>query len=266
VPCGWSSLVGPLAPDGQVNLADALVAPDMLQPHATNGPVLPMHFRKDNVTLKLITTIATLSTPQDITLQELRIESFFPMDRETRQYCAVGHDRSRRPLCPRGCTPAAQCSKFTLQRPRLLEPSGDVAQDCRDTHHPAVVAAKWYDSEFDGDARAALAQCRHREDLTSTVSTFPSAHGGIEPLPVALSQALRNDQIQRLADCLGLSEAEYARRSRIPEPDQALVVGVDNGVSRTCNQFSTEVGKIKAHGLAYRMRVIEQPDTAGIAG
>jgi hypothetical protein len=76
-------LVGPLAPDARVNVADALVAPDVLQPHATNGPVLPMHFRKDNVTLKLITTIATLSTPQDITLQEPRIESSFPMDRET---------------------------------------------------------------------------------------------------------------------------------------------------------------------------------------
>ena len=31
----------------------------------------------------LFTTIATLGTPQDITLQELRIESFFPMDEET---------------------------------------------------------------------------------------------------------------------------------------------------------------------------------------
>jgi hypothetical protein len=50
---------------------------------STNGPVLPMHFRKGDVTLKLFTTIATLGTPQDITLQELRVESFFPMDRET---------------------------------------------------------------------------------------------------------------------------------------------------------------------------------------
>jgi len=33
----------------------------------------------------LFTTIATLGTPQDITLQELRIESFFPMDEETRE-------------------------------------------------------------------------------------------------------------------------------------------------------------------------------------
>ena len=47
-------------------------------------PVLPMHFRKDSANIRLFTTIATLGTPQDITLQELRIESFFPMDDETR--------------------------------------------------------------------------------------------------------------------------------------------------------------------------------------
>jgi hypothetical protein len=47
------------------------------------GPVLPMHFRKGDVSLQLFTTIATLGTPQDITVQELRIECFFPMDVET---------------------------------------------------------------------------------------------------------------------------------------------------------------------------------------
>lgn len=126
-------LVGPLAPDAPVNLADALVAPDVLRPYLvnwrdvvryfirsveadaladgtdqtaallvrlldydgvaaavsssppedTNGPVLPMHFRKGDTSLRLFTTIATLGTPQDITAQELRIESFFPMDDET---------------------------------------------------------------------------------------------------------------------------------------------------------------------------------------
>ncbi|HSI01827.1 MAG TPA: helix-turn-helix domain-containing protein [Reyranella sp.] len=126
-------LVGPLAPGTAVNLADALVGPDVLRPyllnwgevvryflrsveadaaadgrpesaallarlHAYDGvrealkptagdgqsvPVLPMHFRKGDVSLKLFTTIATLGTPRDITAQELRIESFFPTDRAT---------------------------------------------------------------------------------------------------------------------------------------------------------------------------------------
>jgi transcriptional regulator with XRE-family HTH domain len=48
-----------------------------------SAPILPMHFCKGDTTLRLFTTIATLGTPQDITLQELRIESFFPMDNDT---------------------------------------------------------------------------------------------------------------------------------------------------------------------------------------
>jgi transcriptional regulator with XRE-family HTH domain len=126
-------LVGSIAPDTPINLADALVAPDVLRPHLVNwaevvryfirsvetdaaadgtpetaalyerllaydgvrsavnasstelaiAPVLPMHFRKGKTDLRLFTTIATLGIPQDITLQELRIECFFPMDDET---------------------------------------------------------------------------------------------------------------------------------------------------------------------------------------
>jgi transcriptional regulator with XRE-family HTH domain len=126
-------LVGTVPPDVKVNLADALVAPDVLRPFLVNwedvvryfirsveadaaadgsaetaellerllaypdvravlktfatdvvaGPVLPMHFLKGNVSLQLFTTIATLGTPQDITAQELRIESFFPMNDDT---------------------------------------------------------------------------------------------------------------------------------------------------------------------------------------
>ena len=126
-------LVGPLEPGAAINLADALVAPDVLRPYLTNweevvrhfirsveadlaadglietsalldrlmsykgvrralnpvaerkdgGPVLPMHVSKGGSSLRLFTTIATLGTPQDITLQELRIECFFPLDEAT---------------------------------------------------------------------------------------------------------------------------------------------------------------------------------------
>jgi hypothetical protein len=126
-------LVGPLAPGVAINMADALVAPDVLRPHLVNWadvtryfirsveadaaadgtagtaalldrlmaydgvrmalkapsseqasiPILPMHFRKGDTNRRLFTTLATLGTPQDITLQELRVESFFPMDGDT---------------------------------------------------------------------------------------------------------------------------------------------------------------------------------------
>jgi transcriptional regulator with XRE-family HTH domain len=58
----------------------AVVKQPSLKP---SGPVLPLHFRKGEISLALFTTIATLGTPQDITLQELRIECFFPMDEAT---------------------------------------------------------------------------------------------------------------------------------------------------------------------------------------
>ena len=126
-------LVGPVTPDAQVNLADALVRPDVFRPFLVNwaevvryfirsieadaaadgtaetaallerllsyegvrpllkapavspaaDPVVPMIFRKGDVSLELFITIATLGTPQDVTLQELRIESFFPMQPDT---------------------------------------------------------------------------------------------------------------------------------------------------------------------------------------
>jgi hypothetical protein len=40
------------------------------------APVLSMDFRKDATRLRLFTTIATLGTPLDVTVQELRIEFF----------------------------------------------------------------------------------------------------------------------------------------------------------------------------------------------
>jgi len=131
-------LVGPVPADAKINLADALVGPDVLRPFLVNwpevaryfirsveadaaadgngetaallerllsydgvprllcpqrgampaarppdGPVLVMQFKKGAVSLQLFTTIATLGTPQDVTVQELRIESFFPMGEDT---------------------------------------------------------------------------------------------------------------------------------------------------------------------------------------
>ena len=73
-------------------------------PEAARGPVLPMHFRKGEATLALFTTIATLGTPQDVTAQELRVETFFPMDNETTRILRgwAAKTRARRPKRLRG--------------------------------------------------------------------------------------------------------------------------------------------------------------------
>ena len=46
-------------------------------------PFLPLSIRKDGVELNLFSAIATLGTPRDVTLHELRIETFFPADEAT---------------------------------------------------------------------------------------------------------------------------------------------------------------------------------------
>ena len=146
-------LVGPIASGTPINLADALVGPDVLRPHLINwdaivryfirnveseaaadatpetaallerllgykdvratlsqapvtgitAPILPLHFQKRGTKLRLFTTVATLGTPQDITLQELRIESFFPMDQETREVFRnwAGERRKKKARTPR---------------------------------------------------------------------------------------------------------------------------------------------------------------------
>jgi transcriptional regulator with XRE-family HTH domain len=43
-------------------------------------PFLPLVLRKDGVELNLFTTITTLGTPHDVTVHELRLETFFPAD------------------------------------------------------------------------------------------------------------------------------------------------------------------------------------------
>ncbi len=45
--------------------------------------LLPIHIQKENVELRLFSTIMTLGTPQDVTLQELRVETFFPADAQS---------------------------------------------------------------------------------------------------------------------------------------------------------------------------------------
>jgi hypothetical protein len=57
--------------DRRVPRGAAALAADLL---------LPIHVRRDGLELRLFSTIMTLGTPRDVTLQELRIETFFPAD------------------------------------------------------------------------------------------------------------------------------------------------------------------------------------------
>ena len=46
-------------------------------------PVVPVTFRHRGQAFRFFSAVTVLGTPQDITVQELRIESFFPLDEAT---------------------------------------------------------------------------------------------------------------------------------------------------------------------------------------
>jgi transcriptional regulator with XRE-family HTH domain len=61
----------------------AAAAPELREPSERTRPpaiLVPLKLRRDAVALDLFTTITTLGTPLDVTLQELRIETLFPAD------------------------------------------------------------------------------------------------------------------------------------------------------------------------------------------
>lgn len=52
-----------------------------------SGPTIDLALQKGSLSCRFFTTVTTFGTPQDITLQELRIESYFPSDERTRALC-----------------------------------------------------------------------------------------------------------------------------------------------------------------------------------
>jgi len=71
-------------------LAEVLSYPEVpaalrtVDPTVPLVPVIPVRFAKDDQRFDFFSTVTTLGTPQDVTVQELRIECFFPADEPTR--------------------------------------------------------------------------------------------------------------------------------------------------------------------------------------
>jgi hypothetical protein len=53
---------------------------------ATQTPVLPVEFTRDGLRLSYFSLVTTVGTPQDVTLQEIRVECFFPVDETTERH------------------------------------------------------------------------------------------------------------------------------------------------------------------------------------
>ncbi len=54
---------------------------------ALEEPMLGVNFRAGDLALSFLTTITEFNAPQNVTLDELRIESYFPLDDQTRDLC-----------------------------------------------------------------------------------------------------------------------------------------------------------------------------------
>lgn len=83
-------LANPLDDTMKAFLEELLGYPDvpsrwrMLDVDGAPPPFLTINYKWNNSTLRLFSTVTTFGTAQDVALQELRIESFFPADETTR--------------------------------------------------------------------------------------------------------------------------------------------------------------------------------------
>jgi transcriptional regulator with XRE-family HTH domain len=69
-------------------VSEALRRPDL---NAPITPLLAVKFRKGKLALNFFSAVTTLGTPLDVTLQEIRIECFFPADEQTAAKAAAGY-------------------------------------------------------------------------------------------------------------------------------------------------------------------------------
>ncbi|MEO6418780.1 MAG: helix-turn-helix transcriptional regulator [Polyangiaceae bacterium] len=81
-----------VGPDIELPIASPALTRDLL----TRRPLImmPLRLKKGELRLNLFSTITTLGTPLDVTLQELRVESLFPADDASRRQLAAIVDGS----------------------------------------------------------------------------------------------------------------------------------------------------------------------------
>lgn len=78
----------PRAPVALREQADQLTAwaGELQEPSGPMLPLMPLVLEVQGVTLSLYTAVTTLGSPLDVTLSELRLETYFPADEQTRVF------------------------------------------------------------------------------------------------------------------------------------------------------------------------------------
>lgn len=87
-PTSSTSLLSPASPRPGSRRAGTFPDPSALASLDATGPLLPIvpvRYARDGRPFEFFSTVTTLGTPQDVTLQELRIECFYPADDATRE-------------------------------------------------------------------------------------------------------------------------------------------------------------------------------------
>ncbi len=82
--------------------AASLMAPDShsrpLPIHGSPELLVPIHLKKGDLEFRCFTVVTTLATVNDVTLQELQIESYFPADRQSERFIASLGTGSEHPM------------------------------------------------------------------------------------------------------------------------------------------------------------------------
>src|SRR6516162_1993781 len=112
----------------------------------------------------------------------------------------------------------------------LLETCCDVAHDCNDVYNTAIVL-KRDGREFDRDLRSIFTARRHRQEVAFWIAALSSCDHFAESLPVPRSKPLRDNDVERVADCLPRVESEDAAGTQIPETNDAVGIAGDDGVA-----------------------------------
>src|SRR4030095_12283133 len=68
------------------------------------------------------------------------------------------------------------------------------------------------------------------------VTRLTCPHNGVIPPPVPLSEALRDNQVERVAHCFGGREAKETLGGRVPQHNQTLDIGDNNRVPSRMDQ------------------------------
>lgn len=82
--------------------AASLMAPDShsrpLPIHGSPELLVPIHLKKGDLEFRCFTVVTTLATVNDVALQELQIESYFPADRQSERFIASLGTGSEHPM------------------------------------------------------------------------------------------------------------------------------------------------------------------------